>query len=51
MSKPIIDPASVAKLRADLHAARDGLITDRVVALAHALETLLDLLERGARHP
>jgi hypothetical protein len=45
MSKPLIDPAAVARIRADMRAAADGLVTDRIIVLERAVETVLAALE------
>lgn len=41
MPKPILDPAAIARLRAELENARSGNIMDRVIAIEAALEAVL----------
>jgi hypothetical protein len=45
MSKPLIDPATAARIRADMQAARDALISDRANAFESAIESILKALE------
>ena len=45
MATPLLDPAAIAKVRADIQAARNGLITDRVLVLERAIDILFDALK------
>ena len=45
MAKPIIDVATLSRLRTDLRSAQTGNILDRIIAVEAAIALLIDALE------